>query len=241
MLNGRWRALRVTGVGIAVASECGMLIGYGLGWPPTYVSTAAAAEAWALSTVLQLVPFPPSMRTDCLALLATARGGTSRATHHSKPLARIWRTIANTLGGDVTQLLDDDLLAWFPAHQTLKAVGEVKGSNGRRLSPVDWRANRLVDKLAKIAAGARQHSQHVLKLFASADAATAHAACLLGVVTHKANNHEVTSTDGYGNTHTKKVRDSSDKPKAMRASSEPPRKGVKSGPPDAKMQAPHKA
>ena len=59
MLNGRWKALRLTGFGVAVATPAGDLLGNGLGWPPTWVTTAAAAEAWALSVVLELVPFPP--------------------------------------------------------------------------------------------------------------------------------------------------------------------------------------
>ena len=222
MLNGKWKPLRITGFGIAVVSAQGSLIGHGLGWPPSWVTTAAAAEAWALSIVLQFVPFPPKMRTDCLALLQTAKEGTQKATHHSKPLARIWRSIADTVGRDVCELLHNDLLVWFPAHQSLKAVGEVKGSNGKRLTAVDWRANRLVDKLAKEAAGALQHSKHVIELFKSAEAATAHAACLLGVVTHAANNHVRTETDEFGQTSTKILRDSVDKPKTKRASSAPP-------------------
>ena len=115
MINGRWRALRLTGFGVAVATPGGDLLGYGLGWPPTWVTTAAAAEAWALSEVLELVPFPPPLRTDCLALLQTAREGTSKAIHHSKPLARIWKRIANTIDGDVSLLMNDDTLVWFPA------------------------------------------------------------------------------------------------------------------------------
>ena len=49
MINGKWRALRLTGFGVAVATPGpgGDLLGYGLGWPPTWVTTAAAAEAWA--------------------------------------------------------------------------------------------------------------------------------------------------------------------------------------------------
>jgi len=45
MLNGKWKPLRITGFGIAVVSAEGSLIGHGLGWPPNWVATAAAAEA----------------------------------------------------------------------------------------------------------------------------------------------------------------------------------------------------
>ena len=79
-----------------------------------------------------------------------------------------------------------------------------------------------MDRLAKEAARALQHSKHVTELFKSADTATAHAACLLGVVTHAANNHVHTVTDDCGTTSTKVLRDSVDKPRAKRACSAPP-------------------
>ena len=230
MLLGKWRPLRVTGYGIAVVAADGSLLGYGLGWPPSWCTTAAAAEAWALSIVLTQVPFPPQLRTDCLALLHTARAGTRRATHHSRPLARIWKMIAETIGTDIASLMHNDLLVWLPAHKSLNAVGEVKGSNGKRLSIVDWRANRLVDKLAKAAAVAQQASKHIRELLPSADAAVAHAACLLGIVTHAANNCEITTTDDAGKVTASVARDSSDKPKAKRAGSAPAPSGRVAGP-----------
>ena len=221
MLFGRCRLLRSTGFGIAVVSELGSLLGYGLGWPPSWCTTAAAAEAWALSVVLVQCPFPPQMRTDCLALLTTAQMGTHKALHHSRPLARIWRIISNALDTDISSLLDGDLLAWFPAHKSLSAIGELKGSNGKRLSPVDWRANRLVDKLAKAAAEAAQPSEHTRKLVLSADAAAGHAAGLLGTITHAANNFEVCDIDEHGAVSRKVLRDSSDRPRAKRSQSVP--------------------
>ena len=77
----------------------GDLLGFGRGTPPHWCTTAAAAEAWALQEVLAQCPFPPQMRTDCQALLATVTGGVQRATAADKKLARIWRKIANMLGG----------------------------------------------------------------------------------------------------------------------------------------------
>jgi hypothetical protein len=78
MLHGKWKPLRVTGFGIAVVSQEGDLLAYGLGWPPTWCAIAAAAEVWALQVVLENCPFPPQMRTDCMAILTTARGGSAR-------------------------------------------------------------------------------------------------------------------------------------------------------------------
>ncbi|MDE0830572.1 MAG: hypothetical protein OSB03_15350, partial [Vicinamibacterales bacterium] len=46
---------------------------------------------------------------------------------------------------------------------------------------VDWRANRLVDKLAEIAVGAQADSKSVVDLVRSLDSAVAHAAALLGL------------------------------------------------------------
>ena len=156
-----------------------------------------------------------------MAILTTARNGTARATHHSSPLARVWKRIAEILGVDIATLLLDDKLAWVPAHKSLSAVGEVKLSKGCRLSVVDWRANRLVDKLAKLAAEYLQAPRATLRLLASSEAAAAHASCLLGIVTHAANNHRVDMPNDDGSTTTRMVRDSSGKPKSKRALSTP--------------------
>ena len=214
--------IRVTGFGLAVVCKEGHLLAYGMGWPPTWCSTAAAAEAWALQVALTQCPFPPQLRTDCMALLTTARYGTTKATHHSKPLARVWRLIADTIDLDISALLLGNKLAWVPAHQTLKAVGEVKLSNGCRLSIVDWRANRLVDKLAKVAAEELQRPRSTLQLLASAEAASAHAACLLGIVTFAANNCIEETCNADGTIARKVLRDSADRPRAKRARSAPP-------------------
>ena len=222
MLLGKWKPLRCTGFGTAVVTPTGTLLGYGLGWPPSWCTTAAAAEAWALGVVLTQCPFPPQMRTDCMALLHTAKLGTAKAVHHSRPLARVWKIIADALEVDIATLIDGNLLAWFPAHKTLSAVGEVKGSNGSRFSIVDWRANRLVDILAKRATEALQPTKHTKELVTSAGAATAHAAALLGVVTNAANNYTETLVDEHGTERIRTLRDSTDRPKTQRAASTPP-------------------
>ena len=102
---------------------------------------------------------------------------------------------------------------WLPAHLSHSAIGEAKLSDGSRLIAVDWRANRLVDKLAKIAAGAQAEPRNVSDLVESLDVATAHAAALLGLVTHAANNHKVTEHDEHGNLVMRVKRDSIDKPR----------------------------
>ena len=79
----------MTGFGIAVVSKLGDLFAYGLGWPPSWCSMAAAADAWAVQVVLTECPFPLHMRTDCMAAITTALAGAKAATHHSRPLARV--------------------------------------------------------------------------------------------------------------------------------------------------------
>jgi len=215
MLHGRWRELRVTGMAVVVATPHGQLLGYGVGRPPTWVQTAAAAEAWALATLLRMCPSPPPLRTDCLALVLTSRGGLSAATHHSRPLARIWGMIGHALDGNIQSLAEQETLVWFPAHLTWRAVGEARGSNGQRMSATDWRANRLADRLAKAVAREAQAPKGTVELFESSEAATAHAAALLGIGTRASNAHEAQVTTADGETKTVLQRDSQSKPKEV--------------------------
>ena len=112
----------------------GDLLAYGLGCPPSWCATAAAAEAWAVQVIITLCPFAPQIRTDCMAIVTTALAGTTAATHHSRPLARIWCSIAHALGDDVATLVLKQKLVWLPAHKSALAIGEAKLSNGQRLS-----------------------------------------------------------------------------------------------------------
>lgn len=216
MLNGTWKPYRSTGFGVVVTSRDGQLLGYGNGMPPHWCKTAASAEAWALCTILMITPFPPQMRTDCLSLLATAREGHAKATDPRSPLARIWCMISGALEGDLEQLDGGGLLVWMPAHQSIASVGEGKLSSGARLSMLDWRANRLVDALAKEAAAEHQPPPAVAKLLHSAKSAVKHYAMLLGRITHAANHHPVTVVGPDGQLVAKNCRDSVDRPRVTR-------------------------
>ena len=187
-MHGKWAAFRSTGFGIAVISKDGAVLGIGIGVPPSWVTTAAAAEAWALKTVLELSPFIPLMCTDCFGLLQTADQGTERATASNRVLARIWVQIAHALDGDIRRLVSHDNLIWLPAHLTLQAVGERKLSNGARMTIIDWRANRLVDALAKMAAEQSRLLHALLALLKTTTLAAQYSARLLGRVTFAANN-----------------------------------------------------
>jgi hypothetical protein len=150
LLCGQWVALRSTGFGIVVVSKSGKLLGFGYGAPPSRIATAAAAELWAIDFALSTSPTAPRMKTDCMSILTAARGGSVSATAASRPLARIWRSIEDSLDGDLASLMNDGRLSWIPAHLSIKAVGERVLPDGSRLTMVDWRANRLVDILANM-------------------------------------------------------------------------------------------
>ena len=106
--------------------------------------------------------------------------------------------------------LDQKLLR-LPAHKPAAAIGDARFSNGTRLSGSDWRANRPVDMLAKTAATHFSCERDVINLLESAEAATAHAACCLGIDTHAANNHQIVTIGDAGAEVTKVVRDAVDK------------------------------
>ena len=106
--------------------------------------------------------------------------------------------IGTKLDGNLETLADDELLVWMPAHQPLAAIGTRRLSNGRLLTAVDWRSNRLVDLLAKQAAATREAPRAVSSLLKSAEAAVRHASALLGRVTVAANHHEVSTKQEDG-------------------------------------------
>ena len=75
---------------------------------------------------------------------------------------------------------------------------------------VDYRANRLVDELAKKGAKVDVLAAASQKLIGSAKAAAKYALATLGHATFNANNHTTSTTDENGKAVTKVVRDSSE-------------------------------
>ena len=213
MLDGECVDYRAVGFGVVVIAPDGSLIGHGRGGPPCWCTTAAAAEAWALLFALRACPEPPYLKTDCQALLVTATEGVHKATAADKILARIWNGIAGALDGDVHRLVRDRLLTWLPAHQSSAAIGNRLLSNGREMSAADWRANRLVDALAKQAASIRQAPQAITSIIGSGRAASRHAAALLGQVTHAANHCQVSEELPDGTIVVKTRRDTAPRPR----------------------------
>ena len=118
--------------------------------------------------------------------MTTARAGTAAATAGSNPNARIWHMITQALDGDVTKLADK--LVWMPAHQGTSAIGYIIKSNGKRLSSIDYRANRLVDKLAAHYAKLSPKAKAGEKLVNDVKMAATSALATLGEITWAANN-----------------------------------------------------
>ena len=160
-----------------------------------------------MHTALAQSAFPLQLRTDCQSLPTIASEGAAQATGASRPLARIWKLIAALLDGCIESVIESGLLVWMPAHQALNAIGEKTLSNGKLLTGVDWRANRLVDALAKNAAATVRAPREVRCLLESGKAAVKHAAAMLAVVTHCANNHKVPVQRPDGTWGTRVTRD----------------------------------
>ena len=97
---------------------------------------------------------------------------------------------------------------------------------------VDWRANRLVDILAKNGAKAHGPREDVLMLVKSMTCMARHAAAQLGEATHVANNFPQEIISPEGKTVTKVTRDSMPKPKRIHVT--PPQ----TRPPPPKPQKP---
>ena len=123
-IMGKWANFRCTGFDVVVVSASWKLIGFGFGSPPSRTSTADAAELWAIDFTLAANPAPPNIKTDCMSILSAARAGGKALTDASRPLARVWRSIEDSLDGDIASLVIDGHLKWMPAHQSLRMVGE---------------------------------------------------------------------------------------------------------------------
>ena len=200
--------LRAVGFALVIISRSLGLLAMGGGTTPWWCNTAAAAEAWALYITLSLNMFPPQMRTDCYALLTTAEGGIASATMASRPLARVWSLIGKAADNRIEALVQERLLVWIPAHTTAAAIVRAKLSNNKLMTVVDWRANRLVDALAKACANDVLPMAMITDLVNSGGEATKHAAALLGAVTHTANNFKVKEFGPDNEIITKTLRDS---------------------------------
>lgn len=178
---------RRTGFGVAVVSNAGSLLAFGNGVPPPWIVDAAGAELWALYFVAALSPFLPAIVTDCKGLLDGLQTSPQHVCSSCMALARTWRMVSEVLDGSFEEA--KHLVTWMPSHGSAASIGHARDSNGRSIDPVMWRANRLVDVLAKHAAAKCRLPPWALSRVQDASKLYAHHAARLGTVTHDANNH----------------------------------------------------
>jgi len=212
MVDGKWQGTTRTGFGIVIVGPDGGVRGIALGSPPSWVTSAAGAEAWALLETLQACPGTPKVVTDCLGLIQQLERGGTDATGSRRPLARLWRLIFSALDGQVPQEWLHREFVWMGSHSSKAAIGRAQKSNGDLVSATDWRANRLADGLAKMAAGRFRVPEELRRLLRTADRLVEHSAAVLGLQTHAANNYQHTAWRDDGTAYTTKLRDATPRP-----------------------------
>ena len=167
---------------------------------------AAGAELWAFYTVATLNMVLPKVVTDCKGILDTLQGCPKVAAGHKRSLARTWNMLRHALDEDFAAAAC--LTTWMPSHESAKAIGLARDSDGQPISPLMWRSNRLADVLAKAAAGQNRLPAWATSLVSSAGTWVKHQAAKLGAVTHAANNYETTEVVDGGAIVKKVLRDS---------------------------------
>ena len=155
------RYMRRTGFGVVAVDRLGSLVACGYGIPPRWIYDAAGAELWAVCFVLGLRSYAvPAIVTDCKGILDSLSWAPQALTCHDKALARTWHMIRLRLDDDLQQLAAQ--LTWMPSHVAQSSIGVALDSRGRPITATMWRANKLADALAKLAAG-----RHRLPLWAT--------------------------------------------------------------------------
>ena len=213
LIHGRFKPAARTGFGIVVVSRNGDLLAFGYGVPPSWITDASGAEAWAFYVVVSSTVSCPRTVTDCYNIIIMLQAGRVAATLPSRPLARIWNIICSSVDCDAMHALANSRVHWMPAHCSVAAIGTRIKSNGDYVSAIDWRANRLVDALAKLAANSVAVPDLALQLFDSAHVAAEYHAALAGVVTFEANHHRIEVVRRDGSVGSSVVRDSQPGPK----------------------------
>jgi hypothetical protein len=206
VVDGRWLELAVATAAIVVVGDDGSLLACAEARLPPTVLTAAAAEAYGLMLASVSSVCTPRTVTDCKSLLATATGGSVRATAASKPLAGVWSVIAACLDGDIGRLVTDGLLRWLPAHRSCAQATRLRASDGELVTVCEWRANRLADAIARSCARRSAVPRPVAaRLQLAADVLRIEAGTL-GAVTRAANRHrvDVVTDGGHHTTVTKR-------------------------------------
>ena len=126
----------------------------------------------------------------------------------SSLLARIWVMVFQKLDDQDCDTGKLECLRWMPAHGAQSSIGRVLKSDGKPVSPVEWRANRLVDLLAKSAVVPHRLPVSARILIDTAAEALEYSLAKLGAVTYAANNFLLSTVLGDGTTTVTTERDS---------------------------------
>ena len=156
--------------------------------PPHWIQDAAGADFWAVHCVISLASIiVPHIVTDCKGIYDSCRMCPSSLTDHDKALARTWSLIVHALDNNFEEIRQR--LKWVPSHTAAANLSQTRDSDGLPITPLMWRANRLVDALAKRAAAGERAPSWAMQLIAEAGSLVRHAATKLGVITYGANHH----------------------------------------------------
>ena len=208
LLHPRFRTASRAGFGVVVVGLDGSLIAYGLGNPPSWITDAAGAEAWGFFYVVNANLICPRIVTDCFNILVMLSQGAAQASAANRPLARVSNLIFNALDEQESNMLANTSVVWMPAHCTTAAIGNRLKSNGSYVTALDWRANRLVDRLAKLAAQEHCVPDAGVRLAVSAACAAEYYAASVGTINYAANNHSASVVGEDGRLRQVTLRDS---------------------------------
>ena len=229
---------RRTGFGVVAVSAEGDLLAYGCGVPPAWVRDVAGAEAWAFVAILRVSPDVPRTTTDCMGVVKAIAAGATRLTAAACPLARLWRQVFGILADMGRDPADVHCLRWMPSHTSPGSIGHVLTSDGTLLTPLEWRANRLADWLAKSAAEPLRVPRAARRFIDVAAQALEYGLRRLGAVTHAANNLRVQVTLPNGDVTTVTRRDAAAmRPTGHRGATPVRRRSAAGAPPTEGMPA----
>ena len=102
----------------------------------------------------------------------------------------------------------------MPAHMSLDACTKVKLADGSSVSPLSWRANRLVDAVAKRASLRDRASLRIVKFLEASNPFVRNKGRILAQATYRANHCSMTVLDADGNHTVRVVRDATAKPRS---------------------------
>ena len=145
--------------------------------------------------------------TDYFNIILMLQAGRREATTAKRRFARLWNYIYNNIEENGTREILLKRVIWMPAHCTTAAIGVRVMSNLEYVCAIDWRANRLVDFLARLAANLVTVPACAIELLKQFMKATEYCAASSGTITHAANNHTVPTMREDGTVVNRKVRD----------------------------------